>query len=125
VQKSGFTSVVLGLSGGIDSALVAAIAVRALGPEHVFGVAMPSRFSSPESEEDARALAQNLGINYDVIPIEPGYAAMLEALASVFGGAEPDAAEENLQARLRALILMGSPTSSAAWCSRPATAARS
>jgi NAD+ synthetase len=107
VLKSGFESVVVGLSGGIDSSLVAAIAVRALGPGRVFGVAMPSRFSSPESEEDARALAQNLGINYDVIPIEPGYATMLASLAVVFGDAPPDAAEENLQARLRGLILMG------------------
>jgi NAD+ synthase (glutamine-hydrolysing) len=107
VQKCGFQGVVIGLSGGIDSSLVAAVAVRALGPGNVLGVAMPSRFSSPESEEDARALAQRLGINYDVIPIDAGFDAMLESLAGIFGGAAPDVAEENLQARLRALILMG------------------
>jgi len=70
-------------------------------------VAMPSRFSSPESETDARALAQNLGINYDVVPIEPGYATMLDSLAHIFAAAPPDVAEENVQARLRGLILMG------------------
>jgi NAD+ synthase (glutamine-hydrolysing) len=107
VQKSGFEAVVVGLSGGIDSSLVAAVAARAVGPANVFGVAMPSRFSSPESEEDARALAQNLGISYDVIPIEPAYAATLESLARVFNDAAPDVAEENLQARLRGLVLMG------------------
>jgi len=107
VQKCGFESVVVGLAGDVASSLVAAIAVRALGPSRVFGVALPSQASAPEAEEDARALAQSLGINYEVIPVEPAYGAALQSLAGVFGGAAPDTAEENIQTRVRALLLMG------------------
>jgi len=80
VKKNGFTDVVIGLSGGIDSALVAAIAVEALGAEHVHGVSMPSRYSSDGSKDDALALAQNLNIPYQSVPIEPAFAAYLSML---------------------------------------------
>jgi NAD+ synthase (glutamine-hydrolysing) len=104
--KNGFEGVVIGLSGGIDSSLTAAIAVDALGPESVWGVAMPSRFSSQHSIDDARALAGNLGIRFDVIPIEGVFTAHLEALSDVFAGTESGVAEENLQARARGATLM-------------------
>jgi len=107
VAKCGFRDVVLGLSGGIDSSLVAALAVEALGGGHVHGVAMPSRYSSAHSLDDAAGLAEALGIDYRVIGIETAYAAMLETMAPHFAGREPDVAEENLQARLRGMILMG------------------
>ncbi len=106
VDKCGFKRVVLGLSGGIDSALTAALAAEALGPDRVVGVSMPSRFSSQHSKDDAEALARNLGIEYRVIPIEPMFHAFVEALASQWPGREPDIAEENLQARLRGMTLM-------------------
>ena len=106
VRKNGFQSVVLGLSGGIDSALTAAIAVDALGPESVWGLAMPSRFSSQHSIEDARTLASSLGIRFDVVPIDDVYAAYLEALAPLFADMPFGVAEENLQARARGAILM-------------------
>ena len=106
VHKSGFTSVVLGLSGGIDSALVACIAADALGPEHVTAVLMPSRFSSEGSVVDSEALAANLGIDTMVIPIEAAHRAFLELLDDAFAGTEPGLAEENLQARIRGTILM-------------------
>ncbi|MGH7144789.1 MAG: NAD(+) synthase, partial [Planctomycetota bacterium] len=105
-RKSGFTRAILGLSGGIDSSLVAAIAVLALGKENVAGYSMPSRYSSDHSREDAAILAQNLGIGYDSLPIEKAFPALLETLAPVFAGREPDVAEENMQARIRGLILM-------------------
>ena len=105
-RRCGFKQAVLGLSGGIDSALVAVIAARALGPENVLGVAMPSRYSSPGSLLDARALATNLGINLREIPIEAVHAAYLETLAPVFAGRAPDVTEENLQARVRGGLLM-------------------
>ena len=104
--KNGFEGVVIGLSGGVDSSLTAAIAVDALGPESVWGVAMPSRFSSQHSLDDARALAGNLGIRFDVIPIEGVFTAHLEALSDVFAGTESGVAEENLQARARGATLM-------------------
>jgi NAD+ synthetase len=97
---------VLGLSGGIDSSLVACLAVEAVGPQHVVGVAMPSRFSSDHSIEDARAVAENLGIRFLVIPIDGPHRAFEEALAEAFAGREPDIAEENVQARVRGTILM-------------------
>jgi NAD+ synthetase len=106
VQKCGFKSVVLGLSGGIDSALTAVIAVEALGPENVRGISMPSQFSSQGSLDDARTLAENLGIQYDVIPIQPMFEAAKAQLKAVFAGRKEDATEENIQARLRGMILM-------------------
>jgi NAD+ synthetase len=105
-RKCGFRSAVVGLSGGIDSSLVAAIAARALGPENVWGVAMPSAYSSAGSLSDARALAANLGIHYQVIPIEKTFRTFLEELEPHFGGRPPDTTEENLQARIRGNILM-------------------
>jgi NAD+ synthase (glutamine-hydrolysing) len=105
-RKNGFSQVILGLSGGIDSALTAAIAADALGPEAVWGVTMPSRYSSEGSVADSRALAQNLGIRISEIPIEPPFAGFLEALAGEFSGTEEGVAEENLQARARGGILM-------------------
>jgi len=106
VRKCGFSRVVIGLSGGIDSALVAAIAVRALGRENVHGYGMPSRFSSQGSIDDSRALAAHLGIGFDVLPIHELYEKFLETLAPVFAGARPDVTEENLQSRIRGTLLM-------------------
>jgi NAD+ synthetase len=106
VRKCGFKSVVLGLSGGIDSALVAAVAVEALGADQVLGVSLPARYSSSGSLTDAEALARNLGIRYEVIPIEPGFKAMEGQLAKVFAGTKPNEAEENIQSRLRGVTLM-------------------
>jgi len=105
-RKNGFSQVVLGLSGGIDSALTATIAADALGPEVVWGVTMPSRYSSEGSVADSRALAQNLGIRLSEIPIEPPFTGFLEVLAGEFAGTEEGVAEENLQARARGSILM-------------------
>ena len=105
-RKNGFESVVIGLSGGIDSAVTAAIAADALGPDSVWGVAMPSRFSSRHSIDDARSLASNLGIRFDIIPIDDVFAAHLKALDGVFGGTAFGVAEENLQARARGATLM-------------------
>ena len=106
VQKNGFSDVVIGLSGGVDSSLVAAIAVDALGPEHVIGVLMPSRFSSGHSVADAAALGERLGIRMLTVPIEPVHDAYLGMLADPFAGMEPGLAEENLQARIRGTVLM-------------------
>ncbi|MDR9450200.1 MAG: NAD+ synthase [Acidimicrobiia bacterium] len=106
VRKNGFEHVVIGLSGGIDSALSAAVAADALGPESVWGVAMPGRFSSEGSLVDARTLAERLGIRFDVIPIDETFAGFLEALDPAFTGTEFGVAEENLQARVRGAILM-------------------
>lgn len=106
VRKCGFRSVILGLSGGIDSALTAVLAVEALGRENVLGVAMPARYSSPGSLLDAEALAKNLGIRYEVLPIEPMFQACEEQLKNVFAKLKPDQTEENLQSRLRGTTLM-------------------
>jgi NAD+ synthase (glutamine-hydrolysing) len=106
LQKCGFKAAVLGLSGGIDSALVACLAAQALGPENVLGISLPSQFSSQGSLEDARVLAQNLGIRYDVIPIQPAFVAAKEMLKPIFGGRPEDVTEENIQARLRGVVLM-------------------
>ncbi len=104
--KNGFSDVLVGLSGGIDSSLVATVAADALGPEHVTGVLMPSRFSSHGSVADALTLADRLGIRTLTVPIEPAHAAFLEMLAHPFADTEPGLAEENLQARVRGTILM-------------------
>lgn len=104
--KCGFKKIVLGLSGGIDSAVTAAVAVAALGAENVRGVGMPSRYSSGGSVSDAEALAKNLGVAFDVIPIEPAHTAVEGMLTEVFAGMEPDVTEENIQARLRGVVLM-------------------
>ena len=106
VRKNGFTDVVIGLSGGVDSSLVAALAVDALGAEHVHGVLMPSRFSSVGSVADARAVAEGLGIEHRAIEIEPIHAAALGQLAPSFAGRGEDLAEENVQARIRGMLLM-------------------
>jgi len=105
VHKNGFEKVVIGLSGGVDSSLVAAIAVDALGAENVTGVSMPSRYSSPDSKSDAEALARNLGIEFKVIPIEKAFAAYLETLAESFKDTDPNVTEENIQARIRGNLL--------------------
>ena len=106
VRKCGFKSVVLGLSGGIDSALVAVLAADALGAENVLGVAMPARYSSAGSLSDAEALAKNLGIRYEVLPIEPAFLAVEKQLEKVFADTKPNEAEENVQSRLRGVTLM-------------------
>ena len=107
IRKHGFPGVVLGLSGGIDSALVAAIACDAIGADQVRAVMMPFRYTSTMSQEDAQQQAATLGFQYDVIPIAPMYEATVEQLAPVLGDREPDATEENIQARCRGLLLMG------------------
>ena len=106
VRKNGFTDVVLGLSGGVDSALVAAIAADALGPEHTHVVLMPSRYSSSHSVHDAEELADNLGVDRRTIEIEPAHAAFSRMLAPSFDGWAPDLTEENLQSRIRGVLLM-------------------
>jgi NAD+ synthase (glutamine-hydrolysing) len=106
VRKNGFRDVVVGVSGGIDSALTAALAAQALGPERVHCVSMPSRFSSEGTRSDAQRLAESLGCPFMELPIEPVVETMLEVLAEPFAGREPDLAEENLQARIRGVILM-------------------
>ncbi len=104
--KCGFRSAVLGLSGGIDSALTAAIAAAALGPENVLGVALPSPYTARESVEDARQLAENLGLRFATIPIGPTFATELATLAPLFAGTPQGIAEQNLQARIRGNLLM-------------------
>jgi NAD+ synthetase len=106
VRKCGFKTVIVGLSGGIDSALVAVLAADALGAENVFGVAMPARYSSAGSLGDAAALAKNLGIRHAVLPIEPPFQAVEKQLETVFAGTRRNEAEENIQSRLRGVTLM-------------------
>ncbi len=106
ITKNGFSKVALGLSGGIDSALVATICSDALGPENVLGVAMPSEFSTSHSLDDAQKLAANLGIKLHTIPIKDIYQSFLDELRDPFGDEEPGLAEENLQARIRGTLLM-------------------
>ena len=107
VTKNGFPGVVLGMSGGIDSAISAAIAVDALGPDKVWAVMMPSKYTSEESLEDAKDCARRLGIRYDIIDVEPAIASFGQVLAPAFAGTEPDASEENIQSRVRGVVLMG------------------
>ena len=106
MRKNGFSKVLIGLSGGIDSALVAAVAVEALGKDSVVGVTMPSRYTSGETKSDAHLLAQKLGIKIYELPIEKAFKAYLETLAPVFKGLQPDVTEENIQARIRGNLLM-------------------
>jgi NAD+ synthase (glutamine-hydrolysing) len=106
VDKNGFPGIVLGLSGGVDSALTLAIAVDALGAARAHAVMMPSRYTSSMSLEDAAAQAQALGVHYDTLPIEPIFEATLDVLRELFTGLAPDATEENIQARSRGLLLM-------------------
>jgi NAD+ synthetase len=104
--KCGFKSVVLGLSGGIDSAVTACLAVEALGKENVLGVSLPSQFSSQGSLDDARDLARNLGIRWETIPIQEPFVALKSTLQNIFAGQPEDTTEENLQARVRGTLLM-------------------
>jgi NAD+ synthase (glutamine-hydrolysing) len=106
VEKSGFREVVIGISGGIDSALTAAICADALGAERVHTVSMPSRYSSDGTRDDARKVSANLGVDFREVPIEAVVGAFCEALAGSFAGREPDLTEENLQARIRGTLLM-------------------
>ena len=106
IEKNGFPGVILGLSGGVDSALILAIACDAIGAERVSTVMMPFRYTSTMSQEDAAAEAAEFGVQYDVIPIEPMYEATVKQLAKVFEGAKEDATEENIQARCRGMLLM-------------------
>ena len=106
MDKCGFSSAILGLSGGIDSAVTCCIAVEAVGTENVVAVTMPGPYSSTGSIEDSRKLAENLGIRFEVIPISPAYEAYIKSLQDHFKGREPDITEENFQARIRGNILM-------------------
>ena len=106
VEKNRFSSVVIGLSGGIDSAVVAAIAVDALGPERVHCVMLPYEYTSSQSLDDAKGAAELLGVRYDIVPIHAPVAGFHEALAGMFAGSEPGVTEENIQSRARGVILM-------------------
>ena len=106
VRKCGFDRVIVGLSGGIDSALTAAIASEALGPENVIGVGMPGPYSSPGSVEDARTLARNLGIRFELLSIQSPFESYQKVLQPVFAGMKEDATEENIQSRARGTLLM-------------------
>lgn len=107
VRKNGFTDVGVALSGGIDSTIVVVIAAEAVGPENVHAVLMPSRYSSDHSIDDSVALCENLGVAHRIIPIEPAHQAMLEMLAPSFEGMDEDTTEENLQSRIRGVMMMG------------------
>ena len=106
VHKNEFSDAVIGLSGGVDSSLVAAIAVDALGPQRVHGVSMPSRYSSAGSQDDAAELALNFGMDFHTIPIEPAHASVIEMLDPLFRDYPADLTEENLQSRIRGVLLM-------------------
>ena len=115
VEKNGFTDVVLGLSGGIDSSLVTVIAADAIGADRVHAIALPSRYSTEGSITDAERLCANLGVELRTIPIEPAFQAMLEMLAPSFEGMQPDITEENLQGRIRANVLMALANKFRSW----------
>lgn len=106
MRKCGFRKALLGLSGGVDSTLVACVAADAIGPENVTGVAMPGPYSTDHAIEDARILAQNLGIRLEIAPVTGAYESITASLGGLFGGAPADATEENIQSRLRGLTLM-------------------
>lgn len=106
VRKNGMSKVIIGLSGGLDSAVVASLATEALGSENVWGITQPGPYSTPSSVKDAQDLAKNLGIRFDILPIASLYGAMLSALEEHFSGTEMNVAEENIQARLRGNLLM-------------------
>ena len=106
LTKTGFSKAIIGLSGGIDSALTAVVAADALGPENVLGITMPSRYSSSGSIDDSAVLARNLGIEFWEIPIEPAHTAFTDMLAEQFLGTTPNVAEENVQARIRGNVVM-------------------
>ena len=106
MEKNGFERVVIALSGGIDSALAALVAADALGPERVTCVSMPSPYSSEGTRNDARAIAENLGVDFREIGIEQAMGAYEEMLAGAFDGREPDVTEENVQARIRGNVVM-------------------
>ncbi|MEY2422707.1 MAG: hypothetical protein QOI95_2774 [Acidimicrobiaceae bacterium] len=115
IEKNGFTDVVLGLSGGIDSSLVTVIAVDAIGADRVHAVALPSRYSTEGSISDAERLCANLGVELRTIPIEPAFQATLEMLVPSFEGTQPDVTEENLQGRIRANVLMALANKFRSW----------
>ena len=106
MQKYGFCRAHLGLSGGLDSALVAYLAVQAIGPENIVCISMPSRFSSQGSKDDAAELAANLGCRYEILPIEECYSAFLSTLEGIFENRPFDITEENIQSRIRSVLLM-------------------
>src|SRR5260370_3686276 len=106
MNKCGFQNSIVGLSGGMDAAFSAAIAAEAVGPENVMGIGMPGPFSSEGSIEDARALAQNLGIRFELLPINHVFEAYRQTLQEVFAGRKEDVTEENLQSRARGTLLM-------------------
>jgi NAD+ synthase (glutamine-hydrolysing) len=115
LRKNGFTDAVIGLSGGIDSSLVAAIAVDALGAEHTHGIAMPSRYSSEGSITDAEELARNLGMSLDVVPIEEAHVALTQTLQPTLGDNPAGLTDENLQSRIRGVILMAVSNANPGW----------
>jgi NAD+ synthase/NAD+ synthase (glutamine-hydrolysing) len=106
IQKCGFLKAIIGLSGGIDSALTAVVAADAVGPENVIGVGMPGPYSSQGSIDDARTLAKNLGIHFELLSINPAYQAYRQTLREVFAGQKEDVTEENIQSRARGTLLM-------------------
>src|SRR5260370_26545785 len=106
MQKCGFSKAIIGLSGGIDSGLTAVVAADAIGPENVIGVGMPGPYSSQGSIDDARALATNLGIRFELLSINPAYEAYRKTLQDVFAGQKEDVTEENIQSRARGTLLM-------------------
>src|SRR5260370_31359252 len=110
MQKCGFSKAIIGLSGGIDSALTAVVAADAIGPENVIGVGMPGPYSSQGSIDDARSLATNVGIRFELLSINPAYEAYRQTLREGFAGQKEDVTEENIQPRARGTLLMALST---------------